>query len=210
MMKKEYSTRREVYREKLVKMVEDREWSETGMAVVRKVKSNSEKITRNDETSGAFENENAPQPKESSADPYKSGQPISRKNRSEESASFSMDETALLAENLIGSDPERLLVPALHIKCASGWERYPLKNREISIGNIRNPENDIALYDPQVSRRHAKIIQDSVTDHWYFVDGGSTNGSMVNGVEADAKNPVKLANRDVILLGDTRIVLYLP
>ena len=204
----EYSIRREKYREKLLIMVEDREWVETGMALVRRVKSNSEKIAHDERLKGTFDSDQKAE--NASVDAQASGQPEPSKSGDKGANSFSMDETAPLAQDLIGSDPERLLIPALHIKSVSGWERYPLKKREISIGNIRNPENDIALYDPQVSRRHAKIIQDAVTEEWYFVDGGSTNGSMVNDSAADAKNPLKLSNRDVIMLGDTRIVLYLP
>lgn len=194
----EFIARRNSYRKKLMELIGERAWAETGMALVRKVKSNSEKIISDSDLDN--------KPAGGVSDPSS----VAGEGKARDEASFSAEITALLPEELIGSDPERLLVPALHIKSAEGWERYPLTQSEISIGNIRNPENDIALYDPQVSRRHAKIIRDNVTGDWYFVDTNSTNSSHINNRKVEPKSPIKLANRDTILLGDTRIVLYIP
>ncbi|MBF0170431.1 MAG: FHA domain-containing protein [Nitrospinae bacterium] len=120
------------------------------------------------------------------------------------------DMTMAIPKELIGSAPDRLLEPALQIQMEKGWERYPLKGREVSIGHIRQPDNHIALPDQQVSRRHAKILFDKPTGAYFFLDNGSTNGSTVNGIPIIPHEPVKLANNDVIVVGETRITVYLP
>ncbi|MGK7344807.1 MAG: FHA domain-containing protein [Candidatus Nitrospinota bacterium M3_3B_026] len=123
---------------------------------------------------------------------------------------FDAEETMAIPADLVGSDPDRLLEASLHIHNEDGWERFPLKKEDVSIGNIREPENDIALYDAQVSRRHAKIIYDEPTDCWFLVDLGSRNGSFLNNKFIESNDPQLLKDKDRITLGETSIVIHLP
>lgn len=123
---------------------------------------------------------------------------------------FDAEKTMAIPADLVGSDPDRLLEPALHIQKDGGWDRFPLKKEEVSIGNIREPENDIALYDAQVSRRHAKIIYDEPTNCWFLVDLGSRNGSFLNNKFIEPDDPQLLKDKDRITLGETSIVVSLP
>lgn len=120
------------------------------------------------------------------------------------------DKTSVISEDMIGSAPQRMLEAALQVQKADGWERHPLGRKDVNIGNIRNPENEIGLYDTQTSRRHAKIVFDAVTESWFFVDLGSTNGSSVNGKTATPNDPVLLRNNDTLMVGDTKILVYIP
>jgi hypothetical protein len=240
-----YLALRDKVRERLVKLVEEKEWYAIGLAVLRRAEASAGKIADIHEplvdpatqvkpekpSTSRSEQDKAPPLLEANNAPtlYAVDKPGNRDDRGRgdhpsegrgdhrvrtvpknNEDSFSTDETVHLPKELVGSDPERLLTPALHIKSSQGWERYPLKKPEVAIGNIRNPENDIALYDPETSRRHAKVIRDTVTEEWFFVDIGSTNGSAVNGEEVAARNPVKLKNNDIIRVGGAKIVVYLP
>lgn len=120
------------------------------------------------------------------------------------------DQTSVIPDEMIGSAPLRMLEAALQILKGDGWERHPLERRDMNIGNIRNPENDIGLYDTQTSRRHAKIVFDAVTESWFFVDLGSTNGSSINGKPAIPNDPVLLRNNDTLMVGDTKVMVYIP
>lgn len=120
------------------------------------------------------------------------------------------DKTSVISEDMIGSAPLRMLEAALRVQKGDEWERYPLGRKDINIGNIRNPENEIGLYDTQTSRRHAKIVFDAVTESWFFVDLGSTNGSSINGKVATPNDPVQIKNNDTITVGDTKMLVYIP
>ena len=61
-------------------------------------------------------------------------------------------------------------------------DRFTLAERVITIG--RQPEWNIVLADPNVSRNHAEIRPQG--DGFVVVDLGSTNGSRVNGVRVDS------------------------
>ena len=120
------------------------------------------------------------------------------------------DQTSVISEEMIGSAPLRMLEAALRIQKGNEWERHPLGRRDINIGNVRNPENEIGLYDTQSSRRHAKFVFDAVTESWFFVDLGSTNGSSINGKPSIPNDPVLLRNNDTIMVGDTKMLVYIP
>lgn len=120
------------------------------------------------------------------------------------------DQTSVISEEMVGSAPLRMLEAALRIQKGDEWERHPLGRKDINIGNIRNPENEIGLYDTQTSRRHAKIIFDAVTESWFFVDLGSTNGSSINGKASTPNDPTLLRNNDTIMVGDTKMLVYIP
>jgi ABC-type multidrug transport system ATPase subunit len=73
--------------------------------------------------------------------------------------------------------------------------RHPLA-AATSIG--RDPQNDLVLPHPQVSRFHASIIQRG--DRWLIQDLGSTNGTFLNGMAATS--PLPLAPGDTISISD--------
>lgn len=79
--------------------------------------------------------------------------------------------------------------------------RFLLDTSETSIG--REPENDISLDDVTVSRKHAKIIENS--GFYTLVDLRSLNGSYVN---ANSVSEVKLAHGDEIQIGKFRFNFF--
>ncbi|HOJ93084.1 MAG TPA: FHA domain-containing protein [Dictyoglomaceae bacterium] len=83
-----------------------------------------------------------------------------------------------------------------------GGERgkdFKIIKNETTIG--REPENDITLIHPTVSRFHAKIIQN---DGKYFIeDINSANGTLVNGIKVARE---LLHDGDIIQVGDVVLV----
>lgn len=51
-----------------------------------------------------------------------------------------------------------------------------LEKDELFLG--RDANNDVVINDPEVSRRHARLVKQD--DDYYFEDLGSTNGSFIN------------------------------
>jgi Protein of unknown function (DUF3662)/FHA domain len=74
-----------------------------------------------------------------------------------------------------------------------------LTQRTVVIG--RSKESDIQVADPNVSRKHAQIVQEGAA--YWIVDLGSTNGLEVNGRQ---QKRAKLANGDRITIGSTEVV----
>lgn len=74
---------------------------------------------------------------------------------------------------------------------------YILSEAETTIG--RSSNNDIMLDDPEVSRRHARILRQG--DMFQIVDWGSTNGTFVNSHRVSA--PTSLQDSDIVELGES-------
>ena len=72
------------------------------------------------------------------------------------------------------------------INLATNYE-YPIKNGSISIG--RGKENDIAIDDPTVSRKHASVIY--TDEGWCVVDKDSRAGVGVNGYKVHGSQPIE-------------------
>jgi len=53
----------------------------------------------------------------------------------------------------------------------------PLNKTALSIG--RDPEGDVLLLDPQISRQHARLTQ--ISSNYFIEDCDSTNGTLLNG-----------------------------
>lgn len=76
-------------------------------------------------------------------------------------------------------------------------KRFPLSQTQVTIGRSNN--NDVVLVDPEVSRRHARLLWR--VDHYVVEDMGSTNGTFVNGHRVGRLTP--LDEGDSLELGDT-------
>jgi len=81
--------------------------------------------------------------------------------------------------------------------------RLPVGTRPVIIG--RQAECDIALTEPNVSRRHAEVRP--AEDGWVVADLGSTNGTRVNGFVVATEI---LHHGDVITVGDTHFRFEAP
>jgi predicted component of type VI protein secretion system len=81
-------------------------------------------------------------------------------------------------------------------------QTFVLDQDSLTLG--RDPGNEIAIGDPQVSRQHARITrQGGLT---VIEDAGSTNGTFVNGLRL--AGPHALTDGDVISLGDAVTLSY--
>jgi hypothetical protein len=80
-----------------------------------------------------------------------------------------------------------------------GGERVRLGDRPVIIGRL--PECDVALADPNVSRRHAEVRPSG--SGYSVVDLNSTNGTRVNGVVVAPE--AALRDGDIITVGATRL-----
>jgi len=81
----------------------------------------------------------------------------------------------------------------------SDGRRVELTEKPVSIGRL--PECDVALPDPNVSRRHAEVRRHG--SDFILVDLGSTNGTKVNGTWVSGER--KLNDGDEINFGATVI-----
>lgn len=81
-------------------------------------------------------------------------------------------------------------------------QEHPLTEAAMSLG--RSPDNEIAIPDPEVSRRHARI---SFSGGLYQIeDSGSTNGSFVNGRRV--QGTVILQHGDILQLGESITLVF--
>ena len=97
--------------------------------------------------------------------------------------------------------------PNLHITSGPQVDaEIPLLTPSITIGRAtRDATWDISLQDRAVSRPHCEIKLDA-HGFWVIVDLGSANGTLVNGVPAQANEPILLQDGSVITMGETTIL----
>lgn len=69
----------------------------------------------------------------------------------------------------------------------------------------REPINDVVFADPEISRRHARIVAQAGS--YYIEDLGSTNGTFVNGRRIHAVT--RLSDNDIVDLGESIRVTFL-
>ncbi len=81
-------------------------------------------------------------------------------------------------------------------------KRFVVEGARSIVGRSRSCE--VAIQDPNVSRKHAEISREG--DHWFIVDLDSMNGVKVNGRRVTS---TRLAPGDDITLGTTRLVFEL-
>jgi hypothetical protein len=75
--------------------------------------------------------------------------------------------------------------------------QFSLQGNQVSVG--RSAGNDLVLADPEISRRHMRVIRRA--DGFAVEDTGSTNGTFVNGQRIS--HLTLLQDGDTIDLGDT-------
>lgn len=81
-------------------------------------------------------------------------------------------------------------------------KRYDITAVTNTIG--RSPQNEIVINDPEMSRRHAQIVQQG--NSFTVSDLGSTNGTFVNGQRCTGATPLRHGDR--IEFGDTVSLLF--
>lgn len=91
---------------------------------------------------------------------------------------------------------------ALRVRTAEADHVIPLDG-QVTVG--RSPECDIVLSDDNVSRRHAGFT--SRPTGTTFMDLGSANGSLLNGVQVEPRSPVEVHPGDIVSLGGCTIEL---
>ncbi|HRQ38215.1 MAG TPA: FHA domain-containing protein [Chloroflexota bacterium] len=88
-------------------------------------------------------------------------------------------------------------------------ERGPIPDQRYDITAVistigRSPQNEIVINDPEMSRRHAQIVQQG--DYFTVEDLGSTNGTFVNGQRCTGATPLRHGDR--IEFGDTVSLVF--
>ena len=78
--------------------------------------------------------------------------------------------------------------------------RVVLDRDKVTLGRL--PECELAVADPNVSRRHAEVRR-GPDGTWLVADAGSTNGTKVNGVKISEAR--KLEDGDEITVGSTTV-----
>ena len=91
-----------------------------------------------------------------------------------------------------GAGPSGLLLP--------DGRRITLGVDPVTIGRL--PECEIALSDPNVSRRHAQVRRADDGNGYFVIDLSSTNGTKVNGIGVRGH---RLQHGDEITVGSTRV-----
>lgn len=95
-----------------------------------------------------------------------------------------------------------LNLPSLLISVNNADERHmPIVGESTLVG--RDPENQIVVDHPTVSRRHVEISSSEAG--WFVKDLGSRNGTTLNGEKLDS-TPKKLSHGSEIRLGGDRVI----
>jgi pSer/pThr/pTyr-binding forkhead associated (FHA) protein len=88
-------------------------------------------------------------------------------------------------------------------------EEHPLTTAGLQIGRGKQAGNDLVLAsDNMVSKKHARLIWEG--GRFMVYDEGSTNGTYVGGERVTPGRGMALEEGDTLLVGQTRLSLYLP
>ncbi len=86
----------------------------------------------------------------------------------------------------------------LDVSDATGRRPVAVETTPFTIG--RSSDSHLAIADPQVSRQHAKLVQEG--DLWLIVDCGSRSGTFVNGTRVEMQ---PLRPGDVLRIGQSEL-----
>jgi sigma-B regulation protein RsbU (phosphoserine phosphatase) len=86
----------------------------------------------------------------------------------------------------------------LDVSDASGRRPVDVEATPFTIG--RSSESHLPIADPQVSRQHAKLVQDG--DVWMIIDCGSRSGTFLNGTRVESQ-PVRPG--DILRIGQSEL-----
>lgn len=92
-----------------------------------------------------------------------------------------------------------------HLKIQTGPEsgsEFLLEKPELFLG--RDPGNDLVITDPEVSRRHARLVLNG--PQFAIEDLGSTNGTFVQGTQIHGLTTLNPG--DIIAIGERVVLLY--
>jgi hypothetical protein len=111
-----------------------------------------------------------------------------------------LPQEAKMSDFPFGPAPE----PGSNIVAELVIERGPSPEQRLPVTAVastmgRSPNNEIVINDPEISRRHAQILQQAAG--FAVEDLGSTNGTFVNGQRCVGVTAVR--DGDIIELGDT-------
>lgn len=102
---------------------------------------------------------------------------------------------------VLKAETQSVPIPSLTIQTVHETNEYPLEKEIITVG--RDPENDIVIDDPSVSRKHAKLQH---SDKGYeIIDLGSTNGLTFNNAQVTEKI---LQNGDVVSIAGAVTIYF--
>ena len=82
-------------------------------------------------------------------------------------------------------------------------KEFPLEKAEVFMG--RDTNNDIVINDPEISRRHARLIREG--DDYLYEDLGSTNGTFIQGQRLAA--PTLLKHGMILTIGERVMISYM-
>ncbi len=93
-------------------------------------------------------------------------------------------------------------IRVIHYQTGESQEKTLTSETMIQGGGLigRNPQCDLVLNSPEVSRVHGRIF--CKEGHYYFTDLGSTDGSQVNSEKAKTNQSFLLAPNDIIRIGE--------
>lgn len=93
-------------------------------------------------------------------------------------------------------------IRVIHYQTGESQEKTLTSETMIQGGGLigRNPQCDLVLNSPEVSRVHGRIFYKE--GHYYFTDLGSTDGSQVNSEEAKTNQSFLLTPNDIIRIGE--------
>ncbi len=115
-------------------------------------------------------------------------------------------ELVITVDEALDTDPD----PAHPCPTSAPPRVLAINRREMLVGRHDNPRDihpEVPLFDPGVSRRHAKLMHEA-DGGVAFQDLASTNGSQLNGKEVRPGMQQRLVEGDVVTLGRwTRITL---
>ncbi len=98
-------------------------------------------------------------------------------------------------------------------KRRSRFEIFPLVKKAgasfpdmITVG--RTPNNDVVLRDVTVSRLHAFFKRTADGKKWIVADGGSKNGTQLDGAHLEPRREREVDNGQVVKIGDIELTFY--